>query len=520
MELAEDPAEQISPRRARAAAEERKAPRGLLPLLCASSALEGADNMLLPSVFYALQGDLGLSLSDLALVTLLQALCQSLVAPMWGILADRQILRRKTILVTGCLLQGCITMCLSSVSTLLPIIMLRMLNGAMLSSLRPTVNGVVSEVTAEKGRGKAFGCVQLSTNIGMVLGTLVGTNLSTRTIAGLSGWRIAFLCIGAVAVCIGMTLLTLMTEPVRPPRKAAADGKGNAVFAEVTRLLSYFKKPTFCLLVAQGCFGCVPWNALGYQTLFFQVSGLGNVSSSLLQAAAQCSQAIGGFSGGFVGDFLASRFKLHGRPLTAQLSVIAGIPIAWLIFMVPPPASGAFTYYLVLVMCLGLTATWCGAGVNNPILSEIVDSDCRGTIMAWESALEGSCAAIFGNAAVSLLAQRVFGYDLAGARGDGGPALDPENARALGKALMMTSFVPWMICLVFYSSLHWAYPRDVKRRAIEQERLEQQEQAEDEVQQVADKLQASATAKSPNRPRLSAAATAAMASASVGGSAV
>lgn len=84
-------------------------------LLCAVALLEGADQVLLPSVFFALQRDLHLTLNALATMTLAQALCQSAAAPFWGVLADRGILKRKTILILGCIGQGAVTCILASV---------------------------------------------------------------------------------------------------------------------------------------------------------------------------------------------------------------------------------------------------------------------------------------------------------------------------------------------------------------------------------------------------------------------
>merc|ERR1711920_1021391 len=109
--------------------------------------------------------------------------------------------------------------------------------------------------------------------------------------------------------------------------------------------------------------------------------------------------------------------------------------------MAQPPQESALAYYLTLMIVLGLTATWCGAGVNLPILSQIVRDDRRATIMAWEGTLESSCSAIFGNAMVGFLAQNVFGYDLSAAEGSISEG-DPANTRALGSALMLVSLFP------------------------------------------------------------------------------
>jgi len=108
--------------------------------------------------------------------------------------------------------------------------------------------------------------------------------------------------------------------------------------------------------------------------------------------------------------------------------------------------------------------------VNLPILSQIVKPDRRATIMAWEGTLESSCSAIFGNAMVGFLAQNVFHYDLDNAKaavGDG----NSENTAALGKALMLVSFFPWMLCFLCYSLLHWSYPRDLRWLQQREQRL-------------------------------------------------
>lgn len=98
-------------------AEIREAGVVLLSSLCLVSVLEGADMALLPAVFYALQTDLGLSLSDLATMTLIQGVTTSAVAPFWGILADRGNMKRKHIIVMGCVLQGLVTMLVSVIDS-------------------------------------------------------------------------------------------------------------------------------------------------------------------------------------------------------------------------------------------------------------------------------------------------------------------------------------------------------------------------------------------------------------------
>lgn len=225
------------------------------------------------------------------------------------------------------------------------------------------------------------------------------------------------------------------------------------------KLRDYLNINSFRALVIQGCFGSMPWAALGYSTLFFQTAGLSTNETSALAFAFQASCMVGTLLGGIVGDTLEARYPGHGRPLTAQISVSSGIPIAVLAFLAPPMLTNYFSQEMLLVIALGVVATWCGAGVNSPILCELVDvNNCAG-IMAWENAFEGSFASFFGNMLVGLLGQVLFGYRLSH---DNQPS--PSNKSALGKALAVSCVLPWLVCFVTYTKLHQFYPQDLQSK--------------------------------------------------------
>jgi len=195
-------------------------------------------------------------------------------------------------------------------------------------------------------------------------------------------------------------------------------------------------------------------------TLFFQLTGIDDAKVAILSGVGPITGAIGNMLGGFVSDFLARRFKLHGRPLSAQLTVAMGLPLIYLIFQGIPPGHGTFGAYLALNIAFGILGSWAQAGTNFPILSHIVPADARSRVMAWESALENSLANAIGPTVVGLLAEDVFGYKFGSHGADGGP--DLESADALGKAMAAVICIPWIVCFLAYSLLHWSYPRDVR----------------------------------------------------------
>ncbi|CAE8595894.1 unnamed protein product [Polarella glacialis] len=497
--------------------DQRLPSRRLLAFLGAVSALEGADAMLLPASFRALQLDLALTPLDLASMSLAQALMSSLAAPVWGILADRGVLPRRIILAFGALGWGVVTLLLAAASSRNSMLLLRAVNGSLLACLGPVCQGIVADVTAESKRGEVLGLLGFLTLVGSMLASLITTPISRQMVLGVQGWRVAFSGIGAASIFVAVLIWAKMEEPEKEswgeplpvPEDMAAEGEldaatpskspktpsfvrrtasfsfekllsgscwassmGSALGEEAFRLRDYLQTPTFMVIVLQGCFGGIPWNAMGFSTMYFQQVGLSDFNASLISALGQGCTAIGTFSGGRIGDALARHFPDHGRPLTAQISVTAGIPCVFLMFWVLPATPASLPWYALLTALMGLTASWCATGVNRPILSEIVSPNGRSVIMAWDAALEGSMAALFGAPAVGFLSERVFGYKLETGLDVGGSnaslANDLEqanNTRALGLALVWATSGPWLLCLSLYTFLHWSYPKDRARVA-------------------------------------------------------
>jgi len=451
-------------------------------LLCAVSALEGADQMLLPSVFYALQYDLRLTLADVALLNLWQSLLLSMAAPAWGYLADQGLMTRRAILVFGCTGWGVVTGLLAIVTSWYPMVALRALNGAFLACLRPTCSGLVADSTIESKRGKINGKIQTSVDLGVMAVSLVATPLSTRLVLGLQGWRTCFLGISAASLALAAVAFWRL-PPLRlgegrsSERSAWSRGEGAvcAVEQEARRLRKILMTPTFLLLIAQGIFGIVPWTALNYMTLYFQTAGLSDLQAGVLTSLSRAAQAAGHFLGGIIGDACARRSRHHGRPLVGQFSALAAVPFICLLFWSIPPGARAFGWYLAILLGLGLTATWQLAGTNWPLLAEIVPAESRSSVVAWDTAIAGSSGAIFGGPLVALLAQSCFGYDSRA----GHHAASVESARALGKAFMWVSVVPFLLCFALYSAMHWSYPADLRRIAREQREVEDRHKALD-----------------------------------------
>ena len=92
---------------------------------------------------------------------------------------------------------------------------------------------------------------------------------------------------------------------------------------------------------------------------------------------------------------------------------------------------------------------------------------CGKTLTHPRRSFEGAIAAL-GAPLVGAIAQDWFNYDTideTGACKDGKPqdqdvSRDHGNAGALGDAMLVCMLVPWALCLLIYTFLHWTYPRD------------------------------------------------------------
>mmetsp|Transcript_26017 Transcript_26017/g.56783 ORF Transcript_26017/g.56783 Transcript_26017/m.56783 type:complete len:560 (+) Transcript_26017:38-1717(+) len=471
------------------AAEEAKVPtRLMLFLLCAVSALEGADTALLPAAMLALQKDVGLKFTDLAYLNVAEAVCVNLAAPLWGILADRGAVSRRKILIIGSLGQGAVTVMLSVITALGPMVFLRALNGIMLSALRPISNGIIADSTSSSQQGKIFGRVQASLLLGMFVTTLTAVPMANKEIWNIQGWRVAFVLIGSLSVVVSGLVGCFFVEP---PRPQGAEGAGPAkkgfgvVLEEILMLLRFLRIPSFGVMIMQGIFGTIPWSVMGNMTLFFQLSGQSDTSAAVLSAEGTVAGVFGNLLGGMVADALSRRFGLHGRPLNAQITVAIGIPIIYLIFMGIPPGEGSFAGYFLLIAGFGILGSWAQSGTNFPVLASIVPANSRSKVMAWECALENSIANALGPPVVAFLATKCFGYKF-GEEEKSGKSI--ASAEALGQAMTAVICFPWLICFCAYSLLHWSYPRDIRRL--------QKKQQQQEAEAVELKLRASASSSS------------------------
>lgn len=300
---------------------------------------------------------------------------------------------------------------------------------------------------------------------GMFCATMVAGNMANLHVWRIPGWRIVFFLGSLVAYLVTFIVWKFMMEPSCSQEELS---QNRSVISELWTVLRFLRIPTFSIMILQGIFGGMPWTIMGNNLLFFKLCGLPDWQASILTSEFTVMATFGSILGGLVADFLAKRLGLHGRPLSAQITVAIGIPLMYLQFWGIPAGEGGFWTYLVIIAAFGLLGTWAGSGTNLPILSHIVPPGERSKVMAWEGALESSLATAVGPASVSILAKCIFGYNF-GEEEKNGKSI--EAATALGKAMAVSICLPWIVTFLVYTLMHWSYPRDIRHLKAHEEDL-------------------------------------------------
>lgn len=342
-------------------------------------------------------------------------------------------------------------------------------NGLGLSLVIPNSQSVVADYYTEDTRGRAFGVLYLMSSVGALIGSVYATNLAGVVVGGVEGWQIVMFTLAVVSAAVGIVNIIFAKDPRDIPglveenenedKDKAKEGWRDAWegIGSVVRI------PTFLIIILQGVVGSMPWKGIAsFATLYLQLIGMSNAKASVVQASFLIGTALGGLLGGYLGDKAAQMWPNHGRIFVCQFSVFSGIPLSILNYAVLPRngETGTMALYILLFFLQGLLISWAAPSCNSPIFAEIVPTRMRNLIYAFDRCFEDALSSPV-SYFVGWAAAAIFGFT-GQASTTGDRVLDLSKADALGKAIMWFSVVPWALCLIFYSGLHWTYRHDKK----------------------------------------------------------
>lgn len=442
-------------------------------LINTANIVDQADQNMLPVLYSDIQLTTGLSIQQLGNITLARALLQSISSPFWGWLSDKY--SRKTILGIGCIIWGIFTSLLggifsgnlSTTSNYVGMIMIRALIGVGLAVIFPTAQSLIADFFPKSKRGRAFGVLGLTGIVGAIIGMLMAGFMSGVMIGPLEGWRFSFIVIGCFSVVLGVLVMSFGRDPTRGGLergiKVEKKEKYKITWKDYKNILT---NKTFILIVLQGCAGSIPWNSILWMPYWLEHLGFDASLTAIAFAVVAIGAAGGHLFGGFIGDKAEKWNPDKGRLIVAQISVLSGIPMMFILFLAMPRTSttGALIGFIALGIITGFLISWCAPSTNNPIFSELFIPEIRSTAFAVDRLFEGSVAA--GGTAIVAAIAGAFGFT---EPGPGNPisSLTPTeistNISAMAWALIIATAIPWTICFIFYTFVYFTYPQDRDR---------------------------------------------------------
>lgn len=454
------------------------APWTTVAVLHACAAVDAGDIAILSAVFRALESSsLRTSPSTMGTLSLAQSLAMALAAPCWGICADT--FPRRQLLACGVLSWTVTAWLTATASSVEALIACRALNGVGLAVIGPLSFAMLSDLYEPKERGRAFGLLFLSAQVGAAATSIIASVAASGSLFGIAGWRICFFVAGCVSACLVPCVLAA-PDPAQPASRRARRSSGavalevrRAASAKVSELASVVaairQNRTLQVITLQGLFGNIPWQAFNFLTLWLQYRGESNALAATKANLFRLGTALGGWVGGVLSDSCHARDASHGRVYLVQAADSLRLPMVYILFRGggadgAAEAHGGMRIASALFL-IGLFAPVVGVS-NRAILAEATPASARASTLAFNTALEGIFASVIGGPLVGVLAERWFNYAVPPA-GSAVSEMSPEfrerNAQALSDSLFSLTIVPWTICLTLYTLVHFTFAADVLR---------------------------------------------------------
>ncbi|KAJ3670202.1 hypothetical protein LUZ60_010526 [Juncus effusus] len=445
-----------------------------LILINLASIMERADERLLPAVYKEVSEAFNAGPTELGYLTFVMNFVQAVSSPIAGILALQY--DRPTVLAMGTVWWAVATAAVGLSKQFHQVLFWRAINGIGLAIVIPPLQSFIADSYAAGSRGAGFGLLNIVGAVGGIGGGMLATVVAGQTYFGMPGWRFVFLMMAGVSLGIGALVYLFVDDP----RRSGGGGAGGYVGLEsngieranliakdglpprslwrdsVIAMRSVMKVQTFQIIVLQGIVGSLPWTAIVFFTMWFELIGFDNKSSAALNSLFSIGCATGSLLGGLIADRLSKLYPDSARVMCAQFSAFMGIPFSILLLTVIPQSNDYFVLYAVTLLLMGLTISWCASCANNPMFAEVVPLRHRTMVYAFDRAFEGSFSS-FAAPAVGLVTERIYGYDSKSVNLANGSA---QGALALSRGLLTMTVIPFGMCVLFYTPLYYVFKRD------------------------------------------------------------
>ncbi|XP_057530064.1 uncharacterized protein LOC130808627 isoform X2 [Amaranthus tricolor] len=429
-----------------------------------AAVMEKADENLLPSVYKEVSQAFNVGPVDLGYLTFMRNFVRGLASPLAGILVVRY--DRPTILATGTFFWALSTAAVGASQHFGQVAFWRAVNGFGLAIVIPALQSFIADSYVEGVRGTGFGLLSFVGCFGGIGGGVVATVMAGHEFWGVPGWRVAFIMMASLSMLIGILVFLFVVDPrnyssTDAPERNALIGKHNAGSTSIwreslTAMKVVIKVPTFRVIVLQGLMGSLPWTAMVFFTMWFELIGFDHNASAALLSLFALGTASGALFGGAIADRITRSYPHSGRIMCAQFSASMGIPFSWFLLTVIPQSVNSWFTYATTLFLMGLTISWNGAACNQPMFAEVVPAKHRTMIYSFDRAFEGSFSS-FAAPLVGILSEKIYGYNPKSVHFGAGST---QEAYALSRGLFTMMAVPFGLCALFYSPLYCVFKHD------------------------------------------------------------
>ncbi|RZC67083.1 hypothetical protein C5167_010781 [Papaver somniferum] len=426
-----------------------------LILINLAAIMERADENLLPAVYKEVSETFNAGPTDLGYLTFILRFVQALSSPLAGVLVLRY--DRPTVLAMGTLCWAISTAGVGASSQFSQIAFWRAVNGVGLAIVIPALQSFVADSYIDGVRGRGFGMLSLVGSVGGIGGSALATIMAGQEYWGVPGWRCAFIMMALASSVIALLVYLFVIDPRKLQKHAPYE------LAESCERDNLF-------IVLQGIVGSLPWTAMVFFTMWFELIGFDHKKTAALLSLFAIGCAMGSLLGGLIGDRISRIYPSRGRIMGAQFSAFMGVCFSWFLLVVIPQSVSSWPTFAVTLFFMGLMISWNGSCANNPMFAEVVPTQHRTMIYAFDRAFEGSFSS-FAAPIVGILSEKTFGYDLKSANLASGSL---KEAFALSRGLVSMMCVPYALCSLFYTPLYWFYKRDrenAKNAALKEQEM-------------------------------------------------
>ena len=373
-------------------ARDKSQSRRILTALGFGFFIDSAEDQALPMLFPAIRATLGLNYAALSVINSIRIIFQTFSGPFWGMLADRY--NRKWILVIGTGLWGLWTLLCGLVTDYWQLLLIRVIACLGLGALYPAAFSMLADVFGPKRRGRAMGAISAIGMFGIVIGAFAfGELLAIPD----TGWRWAFIILGAASMLSGLVIAVLIKDPVRggaePELEEIITSDAAAQFRfKLADVLEVLRSRTVWVNFIQGVFVITPINALAafFVTWLVDDRGFSEADAPLIFGSIVISLAVGSLVGGLVADWADGLSPRFGRIIVSQVSIAIAFPAMWFLLA----SATELMPIITLASIAGFFLDWTRRGVKQPLVQSVTRPELRATAMALTEFFQGAVASV------------------------------------------------------------------------------------------------------------------------------